>query len=235
MVTAGIFPFKENSHGRAGNRTRDLMISSQRLWPLDHEAGRGDWVVLRNICVYLWTKQAVCIAWLCNMQFHIPRINPLIPSMAHRPSGYACIMVTKECKLPTSVASRQSHDSSESRESQKEAKITFKYDLKDYPYLVWKSKLAQVVDCVWNMMAHVQTPDFVFRRNGRVHLNRRGLQCSRLLAAEVWPSAVVMLDSPCSEAVRTVLATHSIHQFPLRFPSRASPCAITFQLDSNAD
>ena len=35
MVTAGIFPFKENSHGRAGNRTRDLMISSQRLWPLD--------------------------------------------------------------------------------------------------------------------------------------------------------------------------------------------------------
>ena len=39
MVTAGIFPFKENSHGRAGNRTRDLMISSQRLWPLDDEAG----------------------------------------------------------------------------------------------------------------------------------------------------------------------------------------------------
>ena len=40
MVTAGIFPFKENSHGRAGNRTRDLMVSSQRLWPLDHEAGQ---------------------------------------------------------------------------------------------------------------------------------------------------------------------------------------------------
>ena len=39
MVIAGIFPFKENSHGRAGNRTRDLMIGSQRLWPLDHEAG----------------------------------------------------------------------------------------------------------------------------------------------------------------------------------------------------
>ena len=39
MVTAGIFPFKENSHGRAGNRTRDLMVSSERLWPLDHEAG----------------------------------------------------------------------------------------------------------------------------------------------------------------------------------------------------
>jgi len=39
MVTAGILPFRENSHGRTGNWTRDLMISSQRLWPLDHEAG----------------------------------------------------------------------------------------------------------------------------------------------------------------------------------------------------
>ena len=39
MVTAGIFPFKDNSHGRTGNRTRDLMISSQKLWPVDHEAG----------------------------------------------------------------------------------------------------------------------------------------------------------------------------------------------------
>ena len=40
MVTAGILPFRENSHGIAGNRTRDLMISSQRLWPLDHEDGQ---------------------------------------------------------------------------------------------------------------------------------------------------------------------------------------------------
>ena len=39
MVTAGILPFRENSHGRARNGTRDLMISSQSLWPLDHEAG----------------------------------------------------------------------------------------------------------------------------------------------------------------------------------------------------
>ena len=33
-------PHKENPHGRAGNRTRDLVISSQKLWPLDHEAGQ---------------------------------------------------------------------------------------------------------------------------------------------------------------------------------------------------
>ena len=84
------------------------------------------------------------------------------------------------------------------------------------------------------MMAHAQKPDFVFRRNGRVYLNRRGRQFSRLLAAEVCASAVVMLDTPCSKVVRRVLATHSIRQFPLRFPSRALPCAITFQLESTA-
>jgi len=81
------------------------------------------------------------------------------------------------------------------------------------------------------MMAHAQTPDFVFRRNGRVHLNRRGRQFSRLLAAEVCASAVVMLDTPCSEVVWRVLATHSIRHFPLQVPSRTSPCAITFQLE----
>jgi hypothetical protein len=29
----------KNPHGRAGNWTLDLMISSQKCWPLDHEAG----------------------------------------------------------------------------------------------------------------------------------------------------------------------------------------------------
>jgi hypothetical protein len=89
-----------------------------------------------------------------------------------------------------------------------------------------------LVKASWNMTAHAQKPDFVFRRNGRVHLNRWGRQFSRLLAAEVCASAVVMLDTPCSEVVWRVLAIHSIRQFSLHFPSRASPCAITFQLDS---
>ena len=88
-------------------------------------------------------------------------------------------------------------------------------------------------DCIWNVMAHAQKPYFVFRgRNGRVHLNLRGRQFSGLLAGEVCASAVVMLDTPCSEVVWRVLATHSIRQFPIHFHSRASPCAITFQLDS---
>jgi len=89
-----------------------------------------------------------------------------------------------------------------------------------------------MVDCFRNVMAHAQKPDFVFRQNGQVCLNQRGHQFSRLLAAEACAPAVVMLDTPCSEVVWRVLATHSIRQFPLHFPSRASPCAITFQLDS---
>ena len=84
----------------------------------------------------------------------------------------------------------------------------------------------------WNVMGHVQKPDFVFRRNGRVHLNQQGRQFSRLLAAEVCASAAVMLDTPCSEAVWRVLANHCIRQFPLHFPSCASPYAITFQPES---
>ena len=58
-----------------------------------------------------------------------------------------------------------------------------------------------------------------------------GCQFSRLLAAEVCASTVVMLDTPCSEVVCKVLATHCIRQLPLHFPSHTS-CAITFQLDS---
>jgi len=89
-----------------------------------------------------------------------------------------------------------------------------------------------VLEASWNVMAHAQKSDFVFQRNGRVHLNRRTRQFSWLLTTEVCASAVVMLDTPCSEVVWRVLATHSIRQFPLHFPSRASPCAITFQLES---
>jgi hypothetical protein len=84
-------------------------------------------------------------------------------------------------------------------------------------------------------MAHAQKQDFVLRRNERVHLNGRGRQFSRLLAADVCASALVMLDTPSSEVVWRVLVTHSFRQFPLHFPTRASPCAITFQLDSTGN
>ena len=90
------------------------------------------------------------------------------------------------------------------------------------------------VDYVWNVMAYAQKPDFVFLRTGGVHLNRRGRQLSRLLAVEVCASAVVMLDTPCSEIVWRARTTHSIRQFPLHFPC-ASPCIITFELDSTME
>jgi len=76
----------------------------------------------------------------------------------------------------------------------------------------------RVVDCIWNVMAHAQKPDFVFRRKGRIHLNRRGRQFSRLLATDLCASAVVMLDTPCSEVVWRVLTTHSIRQFSPSLP-----------------
>ena len=101
-----------------------------------------------------------------------------------------------------------------------------------FKYVAYEHKTESVTNCVWNVMAHAQKPHFVFRQNGRVYLNRRGHQSSRLLAAEVCASVVVMLHISCSGAVWRILATHSIRQFPLHFPSRASPCAITFQLDS---
>jgi len=59
----------------------------------------------------------------------------------------------------------------------------------------------RTVDCVWNVMAHTQKPDFVFSQNRQVHWNRQGHQFSQLLAAEVCASTVVMLDTPCSEVV----------------------------------
>jgi len=79
-------------------------------------------------------------------------------------------------------------------------------------------KSSAVLEVSWNVMAHTQKTDFVFRRNGRVHLNRGVHQFSRLLTAEVCASAVVMLDTPCSEIVWRVLATHSIRQFPHSLP-----------------
>ena len=74
-----------------------------------------------------------------------------------------------------------------------------------FPFDLYSAALFDLyIECVCNMMAHVQKTDFVFRRNGRVHLNRWGRQFSRLLAAEVCAPAVVMvvmLDKPSSEVV----------------------------------
>ena len=74
------------------------------------------------------------------------------------------------------------------------------------------------IDLVQNLMAHAQKPDFVFRLNGRVHLNRRGSQFSRLLAAEVWASALVMMDTPRYEVVWEYWLTTQFASFPFTSP-----------------
>ena len=90
------------------------------------------------------------------------------------------------------------------------------------------------IEASWNVITHAQKPYFVFRRNGRIYLNLwgRGRHSVDYWQPRCAPSAVLMLDTPRSELVWRVLAIHSIRQFPLHFTSRASPCAITFQLES---
>jgi hypothetical protein len=79
-------------------------------------------------------------------------------------------------------------------------------------------------------MAHAQKPDFVFRWNGRVHLNRWGRQFSWLLAAEVCASGLVMLDTPCSKAVWEYLLPTPFTSFPFTSP----PCITMCHQVSNA-
>ena len=64
-----------------------------------------------------------------------------------------------------------------------------------------KQDVVKLVELVRNLMAHAQKPDFIFHLNGRVHLNRRGSQFSRPLAAEVCASVLVMLDTLRSEGL----------------------------------
>jgi hypothetical protein len=81
----------------------------------------------------------------------------------------------------------------------------------------------------------MQKPDFVFRRNGRVHLNRRRRQFSRLLAAEACGSVFIVGSNAGYTMFRgskkgTGYPLHSPVSPSLPLP--ASPCAITFQLES---
>jgi hypothetical protein len=54
-------PSMKNRHRRAGNRTRDLMISIQKLWPLDHEAGPSQLTLYKakvSICSEIRVEQS---------------------------------------------------------------------------------------------------------------------------------------------------------------------------------
>jgi len=87
--------------------------------------------------------------------------------------------------------------------------------------------------CFWNVMAHAQKPYFVFRRNGRVHLNRRGASVQSTTGSRgvrisgsnagytMFRGSVKSTGYPLHSTVSPSL----LHPLP-------SPCAITFQLDS---
>jgi len=84
-------------------------------------------------------------------------------------------------------------------------------------------------------MAHAHKPDLVFQRNGRLHLNRRGSQFSRVLAVEECGSAGRSWIDHVPRYSAIVVATFSNRLFPLHFPSLASPCAITFRTASTTE
>ena len=86
------------------------------------------------------------------------------------------------------------------------------------PIWVVITEVQFLVDCVKCDGTRAETR-FVFRRNGRVHLNRRGRQLGRLLA-----SAVVMLDTPCSEVVWRVLVPTPFASFPFTSPPCVTVC-----------
>jgi hypothetical protein len=146
-----------------------------------------------------------------------------------------CSVFVQRCKDRIKKLWIKQPSANSNRHSQQEKAVTITTSNTTH-YKTWRdSALERVsaVNCVRNVMAHVQKPDFVFRRNGRVHLNR---QFSLLLATKVCASVVVMLVTPCSEVVWSILATYPFRLFPLHSPSRAaSPCAITFQLDSTSE
>ena len=81
-------------------------------------------------------------------------------------------------------------------------------------------------------MAHAQKPDFIFRRNGLVHLNRQGASVQSTTGSRGVRISVSNAGYTTLRGSVRVLTTHSIRQFPLHFPSRASPCAIRFQRHS---
>jgi len=85
-------------------------------------------------------------------------------------------------------------------------------------------RIKPLVDCKLRLKCDGTRADIRFRppAKHRVHLNRQGRQFSLLLVAEVCASAVVMLDTPCSEeawlptpfASFPLTSPHVLHRLP---------------------
>jgi hypothetical protein len=90
------------------------------------------------------------------------------------------------------------------------------------------------------VIAHAQKPDFVFRQYWRVHLNRPGGGGKGgVSSVDYWqascahqPAGFVLLVLACVLQLRDAYWLPTPFScYPLHFSSRASPCAITFQLE----
>jgi len=89
-----------------------------------------------------------------------------------------------------------------------------------------------MADCFWNVMAHAQKPDFIFRQNGPVHFNRPGASVQSTAGSR----GVRIIDSNAGYTMFrgsvkcTGYPLHSPVSSSLPLP--ASPFAMTFQLES---
>jgi hypothetical protein len=73
-------PSRKNPHGRTGNRTRDLMISSQNLCPLDHELAGHSFqsnILLLGFFYFRWLTEYLGAFSLLPCMLHAPKLyNP---------------------------------------------------------------------------------------------------------------------------------------------------------------
>jgi len=103
-------------------------------------------------------------------------------------------------------------------------------------FLVEKVVLVQIpirVDCVWNVMAHAQKSDLVFRaKRTSPFKSARGASVQSTTSSRGVRISGSNAGYTMFRVWRVLLATHCIRQFPHHFPSRGSPCAIIFQLES---
>jgi hypothetical protein len=94
--------------------------------------------------------------------------------------------------------------------------------------------MSRAIDRVRNVMAHTQKPDFVFRRNGRVYLNRQGASVQSTTGSR----GVLISGSNAGYTMfrGSVKGTeYPLHSsVSLSLPLPASPCATTFQLHSTS-
>jgi hypothetical protein len=94
---------RKNPHGRAGNRARDLLFSSQKIWPLDHEAGPFQQMLLvEKLMRMRWTELVpifvlIFDSWWGYLNFSLtqsfrPHYGPVVDSASNKHLYYLFFM-----------------------------------------------------------------------------------------------------------------------------------------------